>query len=116
VAISNRGRIAAVDTPAALRATIEARRSVEVSLAEPAAEPPDVSDRAATVESFAGGTAFRIYSREPGRAAQQVAAWATAHGLRIESICTRAASLEDVFLSITGTASMASAQSLDAPR
>ncbi len=101
VAIIDRGRLAAVDTPQALRGTIEARRSVEVIFAEPLTALPEINDPAAETEPFAGGTGVRIFTGTPGRAAQEIGVWATRHGLRIESIATRAPSLEDVFLAIT---------------
>lgn len=116
VAIINRGQIAAIDAPQALRGAIEARRSVEVTFLEPPDERPKVADRAAAVESFAGGTGFRVYGREPGRIAQEIASWASARGLRIESICTRAPSLEDVFLHLTATGVVPSSQFADEPR
>jgi ABC-2 type transport system ATP-binding protein len=102
VAIIHRGRLAAVDTPQALRATIEARRSVEVTFAEPLDAMPEIDDLAGEVEPFAGGTGVRIFTRAPGRTAQEIAVWATQRGLRIESVATRTPSLEEVFLAITG--------------
>jgi ABC-2 type transport system ATP-binding protein len=102
VAIIHRGRLAAVDTPQALRATIEARRSVEVTFAEPLDAMPEIDDPAGEVEPFAGGTGARIFTRTPGRTAQEIAVWATQRGLHIESIATRTPSLEEAFLAITG--------------
>jgi ABC-2 type transport system ATP-binding protein len=102
VAIIRRGRLAAVDTPHALRGTIEARRSVEVTFAEPLDVMPEIDDPAAELESFAGGMGLRVFTRAPGRTAQDLGVWATRRGLRIESITTRAPSLEEVFLAITG--------------
>jgi ABC-2 type transport system ATP-binding protein len=116
VAIIDHGRLAAVDTPAALRATVEARRSVEVTFAAAPAAAPALGDRDAMVETFAGGTGCRVYTRDPGRAAQEIATWAGARGLRIESICTRAPSLEDVFVHLTTAASRASGRSVETRR
>jgi ABC-2 type transport system ATP-binding protein len=102
VAIIHRGRLAAVDTPQALRGTIEARRSVEVTFAEPLTVMPEIAGSTSQVEPFAGGTGVRIFTATPGRVAQDIAVWATHRGLRIESMTTREPSLEDVFLAITG--------------
>ena len=102
VAIIHRGRLAAVDTPQALRGTIEARRSVDVVFAVAPCAMPAVSDPRAVIETFAGGAGIRIYTAMPGAAAQEVATWAMECGLDIESIATRTPSLEDVFLAITG--------------
>ncbi|MBI2202444.1 MAG: ABC transporter ATP-binding protein [Candidatus Rokubacteria bacterium] len=102
VAIIHRGRLAAVDTPQALRSTIEARRSVEVVFTVAPAALPPVSDPGAVIETFSDGAGVRIYTSMPGAAAQEVAAWALDSGLDIESIATRAPSLEEVFLAVTG--------------
>jgi ABC-2 type transport system ATP-binding protein len=104
VAIIHRGRIAAIDTPQALRGAIDARRSVEVVFTAAPHVTPVVSDPTAVVETFAGGAGVRIYTPLPGAAAQEVATWATECGLDIESVSTRGPSLEDVFLSLTATA------------
>ena len=105
LAIIHRGRIAAIDTPQALRGAIESRRSVEVVFTAAPRATPVVSDPGAVVETFAGGAGIRVYTPMPGAAAQEVATWATECGVDIESISTRGPSLEDVFLSLTATAS-----------
>ena len=102
VGIIHRGRLAVVDTPHALRGTIETRRSVEVTFAEPLEIMPEIDDPEGEMEPFAGGTAVRIFTRAPGRIAQEIGVWATRRGLRIESIATRTPSLEEVFLAVTG--------------
>ena len=104
LAIIHRGRIAAIDTPQALRGAIESRRSVEVVFTAAPRATPVVSDPGAVVETFAGGAGIRVYTPMPGAAAQEVATWATECGVDIESISTRGPSLEDVFLSLTATA------------
>jgi len=104
LAIIHRGRIAAIDTPQALRGAIESRRSVEVVFTAAPHATPVVSDPGAVVETFAGGAGIRVYTPMPGAAAQEVATWATECGVDIESISTRGPSLEDVFLSLTATA------------
>jgi len=105
VAIIHRGRIAAVDTPQALRGAIESRRSVEVVFTAAPHPTPVVSDPGAVIETFAGGAGIRVYTPMPGAAAQEVATWATECGVDIESIVTHGPSLEDVFLSLTAPAS-----------
>jgi len=105
VAIIHRGRIAAIDTPQALRGAIESRPCVEVVFAEAPDSPPPVSDRAVLLEIIAVGAGVRVYTRAPGTAAREIATWATGRGLHIESIATRGPSLEDVFLSLTAPAS-----------
>jgi ABC-2 type transport system ATP-binding protein len=101
VAIINRGLLAAVDTPDALKSAFQARQSVEVRLTGWDGEPADLLDQkpGADYERLTEG--FRVYGAEPGRLAQAIANRATAKGLRIESIATLAPSLEDVFLHLT---------------
>jgi ABC-2 type transport system ATP-binding protein len=103
VAIINQGRLAAVDTPQALRGTIEARRSVEVRFAVPDVAPGDVLPAAEAANTVSLGDGFRVYTAEPGRLAQEIAARSAARGIGIVFLNTLAPSLEDVFLHITGT-------------
>jgi len=105
VTIIHRGRIAAIDTPQALRRAIESRRCVEVVFAEAPGAAPPVSDPAAPFEVIAAGAGVRVYTRTPGATAQEIATWATGRGLHIEGISTRGRSLEDVFLSLTASVS-----------
>ena len=103
VAIINQGRLAAVDTPQALRGTIEARRSVEVRFAVPDVAPGDVLPAADAAGTVPLGDGFRVYTAEPGRLAQEIATRSASRGLGIVSLNTLAPSLEGVFLHITGT-------------
>jgi ABC-2 type transport system ATP-binding protein len=103
VAIIDRGHLAAIDTPAALRGRVESRRSVVVKFAGTGAVPADLLPRAdLEVETLVDG--WRVYSAEPGPLAQHIAARADALGLRIESLNTLSPTLEEVFVSITGGA------------
>jgi ABC-2 type transport system ATP-binding protein len=103
VAIIDRGRLAAIDTPTALRSRVDSRRSVVVKFAGAAAEPDAVLPRPGMeVESLAGG--WRVFSPEPGPLAQHIATRSTALGLRLQSLNTLAPTLEEVFVSITGEA------------
>ena len=102
VAIIDRGCIAAIDTPEALRGAVESRRSVEVVFsggALKASELIGLSDDAEVTEIKGG---FRVYGREPGRIAQEIVTRAGAGGVCIDAIRTLEPSLEDVFLHITG--------------
>ena len=103
VAIIDRGRIAAIDTPAALRGRVDSRRSVVVKFSGPGAAPIDVLPRPdMEVETLVDG--WRVFSPEPGPLAQHIAARTAAMGLRIESLNTLSPTLEEVFVSITGGA------------
>jgi ABC-2 type transport system ATP-binding protein len=101
VAIISRGRIAAIDTPRALRATVQARRSVEVRFAEDTPVPTEMLDFGAGTETTRLAAGFRIFGAEPGWIAQQLANRATAQGVRILHLATREPSLEEVFVHIT---------------
>lgn len=102
VGIIDKGRIAAIDAPRALRAAIQSRRSVEVRFAGAAVDPAILlGDGGGEIVALADG--FRIYTPAPGETAQRIATRASAQGVRIEAIATLAPSLEDVFVHLTRT-------------
>ncbi|MGZ5174252.1 MAG: ATP-binding cassette domain-containing protein [Burkholderiales bacterium] len=105
VAIINKGRIAAIDTPSALRATVQSRRSVEVRFADEERPPAEMMEFGAAVETSLLAHGARIFGSEPGQIAQELANRATARGYRIESLATREPTLEEVFLHLTSTGS-----------
>ena len=107
VAIINKGRIAAIDTPQALRATVHSRRSVEVRFTGDSAPAADMVDFGAGSETLRLAHGFRIFGAEPGRIAQELAGRATARGFRIEHLCTLEPSLEEVFVHITSRSASA---------
>jgi ABC-2 type transport system ATP-binding protein len=103
VAIIDRGRLAAIDTPAALRGRVDARRSVVVKFTGPSPTPADVLPAPnMEVEMLVDG--WRVFSPEPGAVAQQIAIRTAALGLGLQSLSTVAPTLEEVFVSITGAA------------
>jgi len=101
VGIIDKGHLAAIDTPAALRDRIAARRSIEVRFAQSEAmlDALVASLPGTEVELTARG--LKAYSADPGELAQHIVQRASALGLRIEFIATQAPTLEDVYLSIT---------------
>jgi ABC-2 type transport system ATP-binding protein len=101
VAIINQGQLAAIDTPAALRARMDARRSVEVRFAGTCPQPSDLVPELAEREVTMLVDGFRAFTRRPGLLAQFIGTRATDLGLHIESIATLAPTLEDVFLTLT---------------
>jgi ABC-2 type transport system ATP-binding protein len=104
VAIIDKGRLAAIDTPAALRRRVESRRSVEVRFAQYEGDATVFAAELRGAEMIAMADGFRAYTPHPGALAQAIAARASALGMRITSISTLAPTLEDVFLSITSHA------------
>ena len=107
VAIINQGRLVAVDTPQALRATIESRRSIEVRFADPGVTPADVLADASAAEVVPLVDGFRAFAADPGGLAQEIAIRSAAKGIGIVALNTFAPSLEDVFLQITSRATSA---------
>ena len=105
VAIIAKSRIAAIDTPKALRASIQSRRSVEVRFANSALDARELVELTPGMEIVTLADGFRVYGPEPGLMAQQIAARADERGIRIEAIATLAPSLEEVFLHVTRAAS-----------
>jgi ABC-2 type transport system ATP-binding protein len=103
VGIIDRGRLVAIDTPLALRGSIDARRSVEIRFSDRAIAISDlIPDTNAEIMTLVDG--FRIYTAEPGRLAQELATRATTRGIQIASLNTLTPSLEEVFLHITARA------------
>ena len=99
VGVIDQGRLVAIDTPQALRGSIDARRSVEVRFADRVVAISDLIEANAEIVPLADG--FRIYTAEPGRVAQELATRATTRGIEIASLNTLTPSLEEVFLHIT---------------
>ena len=100
IAIINKGHIAAIDTPRALRATVRSRRSVEVRFAQVSLPPDVMLDFGAGTETVRFTQGFRIFGAQPGRIAQELANRASVQGLHIEHLSTLEPSLEEVFLHI----------------
>jgi ABC-2 type transport system ATP-binding protein len=101
VAIIDHGRLVAIDTLAALRARVQARRSVEIRFRDAAPISTAFAPELAVHEVVALPDGFRVYTPDPGPLAQLLAIRAREREMRIESIATLAPTLEDVFLSIT---------------
>jgi len=102
VAIIDRGRLVAIDTPMALRARMHARRSVEVRFSDSTPATDVFAAELAGREVVVLADGFRVYTPDPGALAQLIATLASERGMQLESIATLAPTLEDVFLSITG--------------
>ncbi len=101
IGVINKGRIAAIDTPAALRGKFEALHSVEVTFREtsPDAQTLSALDKVTKIKAL--GRGFRVFTAQPGAVAQEIACLARESGATIESIRTCEPALEDVFLRIT---------------
>ena len=109
VAIVDRGRIVAQGSPDELVRSIGAPHVVEVAFAGgAAAEPADLRERLAglpdidTVRAGETADAWTVTARSLHRALPALAGLAAAAGVEIETLATRTATLEDVFVALTG--------------
>jgi len=102
VAIIHKGKIAAIDRPDVLRASISSTQSVEVTFNKPV---PDVSvfQRLARVNAVKEqkGTVV-LFTDQPGEVACRLVAFAKTDNLEILSLNTCGPRLEDVFVHLTG--------------
>ena len=103
VAIINRGRIAAIDSPERLKATIQSVQSVEVafSMTAPGREE-DLRQLQNVSEVRKEGDKFRLFTRDPSHVIAAVMEYAREHDTRVLSMTTFGPSLEDVFIRLTG--------------
>jgi ABC-2 type transport system ATP-binding protein len=103
VAIINRGRIAAIDSPERLKKTIQSAQSVEVafnsvlpSQIEDLRQIPTVS------EVRKEGDKIRLFTEDPSSVIPAIMEYAKVHNTRVLSMTTFGPSLEDVFIKLTG--------------
>ncbi len=103
VAVINRGRLAAIDTPERLKMVVERTHSVVVSFSS---RPPWLRQRLEGLPAVEGvleeGDKFRLYTGDPPTVLEEVFELARAEGLRILSLNTSGPTLEDVFVRLTG--------------
>jgi len=104
VAIINRGRIAAIDTPERLKMAMRSSQSIEVAFKE--ARPDAVRGLEALTsvrEVQKRGDKLRLLTEEPARTLRELWRFVEESGLEPITINTLGPSLEDVFLRLTGT-------------
>lgn len=103
VAIINRGRIAATDSPERLKSTIQSAQSVEVAFNTAAlGREEDLRQLPNVSEVRKEGDKFRLFTRDPSEVIAAVMEYAQANNTRVLSINTVGPSLEDVFIKLTG--------------
>jgi ABC-2 type transport system ATP-binding protein len=103
VAIINRGRIAAIDSPERLKSTIQSAQSVEVAFDSTAlGRKDDLSQLPGVSEVRKEGDKFRLFTQNPSDVITKVMEYAKTHNTRVLSINTFGPSLEDVFIKLTG--------------
>jgi len=101
LAIINRGRIAAIDTPEGLRSMVRTSQYVELRLGGEAPAAEELASLPAVSRADSEGGGYRLYTETPGQAAAQAVRFAEEKGLPIAHLCTRKPSLEDIFLHLT---------------
>ncbi len=103
VAIINRGRIAAIDSPERLKKTIQSVQSVEVAFSAPAGVvKDDLAGLPGVGEVRKEGDKFRLFTEDPAGVIEGLMAYAQGKGMRVLSVNTYGPSLEDVFIRLTG--------------
>jgi ABC-2 type transport system ATP-binding protein len=103
VAIIDHGRIAAIDSPERLKATIQSVQSVEVGFDRQTPGILDGQVRFPSVnEMRKEGDKIRFFTDDPSAVIPAVIAYAGQNHLRVLSLTTHGPSLEDVFIRLTG--------------
>jgi ABC-2 type transport system ATP-binding protein len=107
VAIVDRGRVLACDSPAALRRQVQGGQHVELEV-RPADEPSLELPALAGIPAAWGaphpdrGTRTLKFRLPPDRALGQVLRLLEGQNVRVEGVATRETTLEDVFITIVG--------------
>lgn len=104
VAIINRGKIAAIDTPENLKRAMKSSQSIEVSFRE---ARPEVIKGLETLRSINSiqkrGDKMNLMTETPSEALRELGRYIEEHNLKPITINTLGSSLEDVFLQLTGS-------------
>jgi len=105
VAIINKGRIAAIDSPERLKKTIQSVQSVEIAFERGSTEAfTDLRSLPMVSEARREGDKIRLYTADPASLLEAVTAYAETHQNRVMSVTTLGPTLEDVFIRLTGVA------------
>jgi ABC-2 type transport system ATP-binding protein len=103
VAIINKGRIAAIDSPERLKKAIQSVQSVEIAFERGSAEAfTELKGLPMVSEARREGDKIRLYTADPASLIEAVNAYAEARQNRVMSITTLGPTLEDVFIRLTG--------------
>jgi ABC-2 type transport system ATP-binding protein len=103
VAIINKGRIAAIDSPERLKQAIQSVQSVEIAFERGSTEAfTDLRDLPMVSEARREGDKIRLYTADPASLLEAVSAYAEARHNRVMSVTTLGPTLEDVFIRLTG--------------
>ncbi len=104
VAIINHGKIAAIGTPEKLKRTVQGLQSVEIAFeTTPINALSDLKDLPNTREVVKAGDKFRLFTDDPSSVLASVWNYAQNNNLKLVTVNTLGPSLEDVFVSLTGS-------------
>lgn len=103
VAIIDKGRIAAIDTPEQLRAAMNARQYVIVRFSDKTPDPVALETLTGVLRLESDNCTFRLYTKTPGLTVTEVVRLTDKQGLTIMDLGIRKPSLEDVYLYFTET-------------
>jgi len=101
VAIIERGKIVAIDTPDQLRDLVRSSQYVEVSFEAGAPSEDDLKALTGVARVVSEGDRLLLYTQQPGPTAVALAGLADRQGLEVRGLSTCKPSLEDVFLYLT---------------
>ncbi len=101
VAVINKGKIAAIDSPEKLKATIQSTRSVLVSFSSKGSRPSELENLEAVEELEKEGDKWRLYGPNPGSIIEEVVGFARDEQLKVVSLNTSGPSLEETFTHLT---------------
>jgi ABC-2 type transport system ATP-binding protein len=103
VAIINRGKIAAIDTPERLKRTVESLQSIEVAFET---APPDALKGLGEIPSVSEvvkeGDKFRLFTNDTSSVLASAWDYSQKNKLKLITVNTLGPSLEDVFVKLTG--------------
>jgi ABC-2 type transport system ATP-binding protein len=103
VAIINRGKIAAIDTPERLKKTIKKLQFIEVSFVGATKNlTTDLKTIQGVTEVAKHGDKYRLNTENPPKVLSAIWEYASANELMIHTVNTLGPSLEDVFVKLTG--------------
>jgi len=103
VAIINRGKIAAINTPENLKRTVESLQSVEIAFESvPVDALKDLGELPNVSEAVKTGDKFRLFTHDPASVLVSTWNYTQSNNLKLITINTIGPSLEDVFVKLTG--------------
>jgi ABC-2 type transport system ATP-binding protein len=104
VAIINRGKIAAIDTPENLKRAMKSSQSVEVSFREASSKVLKELETLRSINSIQKrGDKMNLLTENPSEALRELGRYIEEHDLEPITINTLSPSLEDAFLQLTGS-------------